>query len=372
MKKPMSKTKKKLYMIYCSSSLGRFLFSAYKLISIYYLNYQEGKEKDAVQEVAKVPKNPEKEDFTIDWKALKEKNPEVVGWILIPDTDISYPIVQGSDNSYYLNHTFEKKENYAGAIFMDAGADASFQDRNTIIYGHNVKHGTMFAELEKFKEQAFFEQHPYLYIFTEQQNYRCEIFSMYSTSATSASYRLQYADEGVPHAHELLERAQQDRRHERTVDVAYLFLGVGGQLDERRRMPTAFRLARIVRPLPAARAAVVGATVHVAFLCPAIEDGGPAALGGGEERRAWPLAPFLRSDGQRHSIGERLIEHHRIVDGDFLGRHIWGVLADAPTVRRSQSASRTAPPDASQRAVRLPAVTFDPRAHQMPPTWGSR
>ena len=89
----------------------------------------------------------------------------------------------------------EKKENYACAIFMDAGADASFQDRNTIIYGHNVKHGTMFAELEKFKEQAFFEQHPYLYIFTEQQNYRCEIFSMYSTSATSASYRLQYADD---------------------------------------------------------------------------------------------------------------------------------------------------------------------------------
>ena len=78
---------------------------------------------------------------------------------------------------------------------MDAGADASFQDRNTIIYGHNVKHGTMFAELEKFKEQAFFEKHPYLYIFTEKQNYRCEIFSMYSTTATSDSYRLQYADD---------------------------------------------------------------------------------------------------------------------------------------------------------------------------------
>ena len=53
----------------------------------------------------------------------------------------------------------------------------------------------MFAELEKFKEQAFFEKHPYLYIFTEKQNYRCEIFSMYSTTATSDSYRLQYADD---------------------------------------------------------------------------------------------------------------------------------------------------------------------------------
>ena len=184
MKKPMSKTKKIIYDILFVIALAVFLFSAYKLISIYYLNYQEGKEKDAVQEVAKVPKNPEKEDFTIDWKALKEKNPEVVGWILIPDTDISYPIVQGSDNSYYLNHTFEKKENYAGTIFMDAGADASFQDRNTTIYGHNVKHGTMFAELENFKEQTFFEKHPYLYIFTEKQNYRCEIFSIYTTTAT--------------------------------------------------------------------------------------------------------------------------------------------------------------------------------------------
>ena len=110
MKKPMSKTKKIIYDILFVIALAVFLFSAYKLISIYYLNYQEGKEKDAVQEVAKVPKNPEKEDFTIDWKALKEKNPEVVGWILIPDTDISYPIVQGSDNSYYLNHTFEKRK----------------------------------------------------------------------------------------------------------------------------------------------------------------------------------------------------------------------------------------------------------------------
>ena len=117
MKKPMSKTKKIIYDILFLIALVVFLFSAYKLVSIYYLNYQEGKEKDAVQQIAKVPKNAEKEAFTIDWKALKEKNPEVVGWILIPDTDISYPIVQGGDNSYYLNHTFEKKENYAGAIF---------------------------------------------------------------------------------------------------------------------------------------------------------------------------------------------------------------------------------------------------------------
>ena len=114
--KSIFEVKKIIYDFLFLLSITVFMISAYKLISIYYLNYQEGKEKDAVQEVAKVPKNLEKEEFTIDWKALKKKNPDVVGWILIPDTDISYPIVQGSDNSYYLNHTFEKKENYAGAI----------------------------------------------------------------------------------------------------------------------------------------------------------------------------------------------------------------------------------------------------------------
>ena len=258
--KSIFEVKKIIYGFLFLLSIVVFMISACKLISIYFLNYQERKEKDAVQEVAKVPKNLEKENFTIDWKALKKKNPDVVGWILIPDTDISYPIVQGSDNSYYLNHTFEKKENYAGAIFMDAGADASFQDRNTIIYGHNVKHGTMFAELEKFKEQAFFEQHPYLYIFTEQQNYRCEIFSMYSTSATSASYRLQYADDAdfkgyVDMVKELsdFKRKVSVKRRDRIVSLSTCSYERNGQPDELRYLLH----AKLVPKLQSSQASVL-------------------------------------------------------------------------------------------------------------------
>ena len=124
---------------------------------------------------------------------------------------------------------------------MDAGADASFQDRNITIYGHNVKHGTMFAELENFKEQTFFEKHPYLYIFTEKQNYRCEIFSIYTTTATSASYRLQYEDDAdfkgyVDMVKELsdFKRKVSIKRCDRIVSLSTCSYERNGQPDELR------------------------------------------------------------------------------------------------------------------------------------------
>lgn len=191
-KRKLSKKKRIFYDILMVIAAGVFLFSAYKLGSIYYLNYKEGKEKDRIQQVAKVPKDPEKEAFSIDWEALRQTNEQVMGWILIPDTNISYPIVQGEDNDYYLHNTFEHQVNYAGAIFLDANANSNFEDKNTFIYGHNVIHGTMFAELEKFREQDFFEQHPYIYLFTPTQNYRLEIQSFYQTTADSPSYVTQF------------------------------------------------------------------------------------------------------------------------------------------------------------------------------------
>ena len=198
MKKPMSKTKKIIYDILFVIALAVFLFSAYKLISIYYLNYQEGKEKDAVQEVAKVPKNPEKEDFTIDWKALKEKNPEVVGWILIPDTDISYPIVQGSDNSEYLSKTFKGYDNTVGTIFVNAYNHADFNDRNTIIYGHYMYNGTMFNELEQYHEKSFWEKYPSFYIYTPDGNVATyQIYSVGVVKDTSEGYTYQFADDAA-------------------------------------------------------------------------------------------------------------------------------------------------------------------------------
>lgn len=189
----MEKKKKKnkwIWSLLFVVALCVFVYSGYQLYHIFSQNHQEKKEKQTLTTIANIPENPkpEEEPFTIDWVALQERNPDICAWIIIPDTDINYPIVHGSDNAYYLTHTFLKAENYAGAIFMDYQADPTFQNFNTFIYGHNVKHGTMFAELENFKDAAFYEAHPYIYLFTPDGNYRCEVISMYSTVDQSASY----------------------------------------------------------------------------------------------------------------------------------------------------------------------------------------
>lgn len=192
---PKEKKKKKnvLFWIFFLIALLVFLYSAYKLFEILKANWDEKRELERITEIAKIPENPET-PFTIDWQALKEVNDHVVAWLIVPDTNISYPIVQGSDNKYYLEHTFEKQYNYAGAIFMDQHNKADFSDNNTFIYGHNVRHGTMFAELEKFTEKDFFSEHRYVYLFTEKQNYKCEIVSFHSTKDRSDFYKYGITD----------------------------------------------------------------------------------------------------------------------------------------------------------------------------------
>ena len=140
-----------------------------------------------------IPDDPEGA-FNINWEGLRAVNSQIKAWIIVPDTNISYPIVQGSDNEYYLEHTFSKDENYAGAVFIDYQNKPDFSDNNTFIYGHNVKHETMFSQLEKFMDKDFFDQHKYVYIFTPEQNYKCEVISFHSTYDGSPAYRFGIMD----------------------------------------------------------------------------------------------------------------------------------------------------------------------------------
>lgn len=89
----------------------------------------------------------------------KRANPDVIGWIQIDDTVIDYPVVRGADNSFYLGHDVEKKKSKYGAIFMDFRNAESYQQRHIIIYGHNMKNGTMFHDLMNFKQKEFFDAH---------------------------------------------------------------------------------------------------------------------------------------------------------------------------------------------------------------------
>lgn len=135
------------------------------------------------------------ENFSVDFEALKKINPDIVGWIRFENMDISYPIVQGTDNDYYLTHSFEKEEIKCGSIFMEAENASDFSDDNTFIYGHNMKDKSMFAKLNQFKDEQIYKENPEFLIYTEDAIYRYSIFSCYVADISWDSFNYQFATE---------------------------------------------------------------------------------------------------------------------------------------------------------------------------------
>jgi sortase B len=129
-------------------------------------------------------------EFTVDFDSLRAVNEEVVGWIVIHNTNISYPIVQAADNDRYLTTTFLKTYNTSGAIFADCNNNADFSDRNTYIYGHNMKNGSMFAQLMKLRTQQGFDERSEGVLYTPDAVYRLELFAVHSVD--EADVELQY------------------------------------------------------------------------------------------------------------------------------------------------------------------------------------
>ena len=124
----------------------------------------------------------------VDFEALQAVNPDIVGWIYIEGTKISYPIVQGKDNSYYLNHLFDGSVNSSGTIFLDAAASGDFSDVNNIIYGHHMKNETMFAGLLDYRQQEFYDEHPVALLLTPGKNYQVLLFSGYVTAPSGNAW----------------------------------------------------------------------------------------------------------------------------------------------------------------------------------------
>ena len=146
---------------------------------------------ETVWVVAPVEDDPVMEEMAaINLAALREANPDVVGWIRIPDTRIDYPLMQGEDNDFYLNHTWDKQPNSVGSIFLEHLNCNDLTDYNTIVYGHNMKNGSMFGKLPDFSLQKHWETHPYVYLLTDAGVYRYEIFSFYLAAVDGLTYSL--------------------------------------------------------------------------------------------------------------------------------------------------------------------------------------
>lgn len=128
----------------------------------------------------------------VDFEALKSRNSDIVGWIYGPDTAIHYPVVQGTDNAFYLTHMFDGTENSSGSIFLDCLNAADFSDTNSILYGHHMKNNSMFASLVNYGEQSYYDAHPVMWLVTPEKSYKVEIFAGFVTDADSDIWYLSF------------------------------------------------------------------------------------------------------------------------------------------------------------------------------------
>lgn len=111
----------------------------------------------------------------IDFESLLQENKDIVGWLYCPDTPINYPVVKGKDNNQYLRADLNGKYLISGTLFVDYRNGNIGDDRNYIVYGHNMKNSTMFGTLVKYKEQSYYDAHPILYFLTPNDNYIIEL-----------------------------------------------------------------------------------------------------------------------------------------------------------------------------------------------------
>lgn len=123
---------------------------------------------------------------------LQSQNEDVVGWIKFLNMDISYPVMHGDTNDDYLYHTWSGMENKSGSIFMEALNTGDFQDSHTLIYGHNMKDGSMFGKLKNYREEYGYDKSPYFVIYTADAAYEYHIFAYYDIAEDGDIYCVHY------------------------------------------------------------------------------------------------------------------------------------------------------------------------------------
>lgn len=200
--------------------LGVFLFSGWKIgTELYENNHNRTILDDAkavyTKEVTTTHVNGEVRD---ELKSLQKLNKDMAGWLTIADTEIDYPILQSTDNDYYLHHNYKNEKARAGSIFKDYRNTNEFLDKNTIIYGHNMKDGSMFADLRKYLDKDFFKAHPTFSYESGLTNYKVEIFSVYET--TTDFYYIETDFPGKQDFDDYLEKVQQQSIYKSNVKVS--------------------------------------------------------------------------------------------------------------------------------------------------------
>ena len=182
-----------------------FIVSAVQLVRSFLPYFEGGAEYDDLKELVIRQEAAEETEeksaaahFLVDFNQLKQINSDTVAWIRFDEPSvISYPVVQGKDNKKYLTATFQANENKLGAIFEDFEGSPDFTDRNTFIYGHNLKiGGEMFSQLKNYEDQEFYKSYPYFYLYTPDGKVKTyQIFSAGVVKDVAENYRKTYTSD---------------------------------------------------------------------------------------------------------------------------------------------------------------------------------
>lgn len=159
------------------------------IVSIIYIAKEFYWKKEAVEETkivdtievdeSKVTKESTKRMIQV--KSLQQENSDIVGFLEIENTNISYPVVQGLDNEYYMTHNYKKEKSKNGAIFLDKDYDWNIQSNNYLIYGHNLNNGTMFQELLKYADESYYKEHSKILFTTADEEESYDIISVFKS-----------------------------------------------------------------------------------------------------------------------------------------------------------------------------------------------
>ena len=144
----------------------------------------------------------------IEWEELRESMPDAVAWLFLPSVSISYPVMQGEDNCFYLHHAGNGEELFAGSVFLDARNSPDFSDDNSVLYAHNMRDKSMFGRLKEIPEKVREEQ-VFFWLFTPARDHLCRVFSCRKAEAGDPAYTLRLPEEDRAFwISELLERAE--------------------------------------------------------------------------------------------------------------------------------------------------------------------
>lgn len=196
--------RRKFRLLCTVGCLAVLLFSGYQLYTYWRQNAQSAAVYEELAQYAPVQSSPEAAAVTeqmvwpeVDFDGLETVNSDIIGWLYCADTVIDYPVVQSTDNSYYLDHLFDRSDNPNGCLFVNYRNAGDFSDRHIVIYGHAMKNGSMFSSIRSYAEQDYYNVHPQLLLLTPQARYVVQLFSGYVASVQDDAWQLTFTDDAA-------------------------------------------------------------------------------------------------------------------------------------------------------------------------------